>query len=127
MNLEYTIKLDDNIKADLTAIRGTKGVNIMKAEYRAIAVVFNTEIEVVTETQYKWENPELNEDMFYEVLNKCIANIHKIDDGFRVSAQIGYFDESGTYTLICRMSGKAMIHRNTIMIQTDEKTITIPA
>lgn len=99
----------------------------MKAEYRAIAVVFNSEIEVVTETQYKWKNPELNEDMFYEVLNKCIANIHKIEDGFRVSAQIGYFDESGTYTLICRMSGKAMIHRNVITIQTDEKTITIPA
>lgn len=104
-----------------------KGVNIMKAEYRAIAVVFNTEIEVVTETHYKWENPELNEDMFYEVLNKCIANIHKIEDGFRVSAQIGYFDESGTYTLICRMSGKAMIHRNSITIETNEKTVTIPA
>ena len=104
-----------------------KGVNIMKAEYRAIAVVFNTEIEVVTETQYKWENPELNEEMFREVLNKCIENIHKIEDGYRVSAQIGYFDETGRYTLICRMSGKAMIHRNTITIQTDEKTITIPA
>ena len=99
----------------------------MKAEYRAIAVVFNSEIEVVTETQYKWENPELNEEMFHEVLNKCIENINKIDDGFRVSAQIGYFDETGRYTLICRMSGKAMIHRNTITIQTDGKTITIPA
>lgn len=99
----------------------------MKAEYRAIAVVFNSDIEVVTETQYKWENPELNEGMFYEVLNKCIENIHKIEDGFRVSGQIGYFDENGSYILICRMDGKAMIHRNTITIQTDEKTITIPA
>ena len=104
-----------------------KGVNIMKAEFRAIAVVLNSEIEVVTETQYKWENPELNEGMFYEVLNKCIENIHKIEDGFRVSGQIGYFDESGNYTFICRMSGKAMIHRNAITIETDEKKITIPA
>lgn len=99
----------------------------MKAEYRAIAVVFNSEIEVVTETHYKWQNPEFNRDMFYEVLDKCIDNIRKIEDGFRVSAQIGYFDETGTYTLICRMSGKAMIHRNTITIQTDKKTITILA
>lgn len=99
----------------------------MKAEYRAIAVVFNTEIEVVTETQYRWENPELNEGMFSEILDECIKKINRIEDGFRVSAQIGYFDESGTYTLICRMSGKAMIHRNTITIETDEKRITIPA
>ena len=76
---------------------------------------------------HKWENPELNEGMFYEVLNKCIENIHKIEDGFRVSGQIGYFDESGNYTFICRMSGKAMIHRNAITIETDEKKITIPA
>lgn len=99
----------------------------MKAEYRAIAVVFNTETEVVTETQYKWKTPELNEEMFGEVLNKCIENIHKIEDGFRVLAHIGYFNESGRYTVICRMSGKAMIHRNTITIETDEKSITIPA
>lgn len=99
----------------------------MKAEYRAIAAVFNSEIEVVTETQYKWENPELNEGMFYEVLNKCIDNIQKIEDGFRVSGQIVYFDEKGKYTFICQINGKATFHRNVITIQTDEKTITIPA
>lgn len=99
----------------------------MKTEYRAIAVIFNSKIEVVSETHYKWENPEYNRDMFYEVLNKCIENIHKIEDGFRVSGQIGYFDEDGKYTFICRMSGKAMIHRNSITIETDEKRIIIPA
>lgn len=99
----------------------------MKAEYRAIAAVFNSDTEIVTETQYRWEKPELNESMFYEILDECIKNIRKIEDGFRVSAQIGYFDESGSFTLICRMSGKAMIHRNSITIETDEKTITIPA
>lgn len=99
----------------------------MKAEYRAIAVVFNSEIEVVTETQYKWENPELNEEMFYEILDECIKKINHIEDGFRVSAQIGYFAESGSFTIICRMSGKAMIHRNSITIETDDKKITIPA
>lgn len=99
----------------------------MKAEYRAIALVLNSENEVVTETFYKWENPELNEGMFNEVLNKAIEYIHAIEDGFRVSAQIGYFDENAIYYTICRMYGKAMIHRNTITIMTDKKTITIPA
>lgn len=103
-----------------------KGVN-MKTEYRAIAVIFNSKIEVVSETHYKWENPEFNREMFYDILNKCIENINRIEDGFRVSAQIGFFDESGHYNFICRMSGKAMIHRNFITIQTDEKSITIPA
>lgn len=98
----------------------------MKTEYRAIAVIFNSKIEVVSETHYKWENPALNEEMFYEVLNKCIENINRIEDGFRVSAQIGFFDKSGHYNFICRMSGKAMIHRNAITIETDEKKITIP-
>lgn len=99
----------------------------MKAEYRAIAAVFNSDTEIVTETQYRWENPELNEGMFSEILDECIRKINRIEDGFRVSAQIGYFDESGSFTLICRMSGKAMIHRNTITIETDGRTITIPA
>lgn len=99
----------------------------MKAEYRAIAAVFDRETEILTETQYRWENPELNEEMFNEILNKCIKYIRKIEDGFRVSAQIGYFDENGSFTLICRMSGKAMIHRNAITIETDVKKITIPA
>lgn len=124
--LAFTTNIGDNTKAVLTAIRGTKGVN-MKAEFRAIAAVFNEEIEVVTETQYKWEDPELNKEMFNEVLNRCIRNIRTIEDGFRVSAQIGYFDENGRYTFICRMFGKPMIYGNTITIQTDEKTITIPA
>lgn len=99
----------------------------MKAEYRAIAIVFNSDIEIVTETHYRWENPELNEGMFYEVLNQCRKYIRTIEDGFRVSGEIGYFDIEGKFTSICRMSGKAMIHRNSITVQTEEKTITIPA
>lgn len=99
----------------------------MKAEYRAIVAVFNSDIEIVTETQYRWENPELNEGMFSEILDECIKKINRIEDGFGVSAQIGYFDETGRYALICRMTGKAMIHRNSITIETDDKKITIPA
>lgn len=99
----------------------------MTSEYRAIVAVFNSDIEIVSEAHYRWENPELNEGLFSEILEECIKKINRIEDGFMVSAQIGYFNERGGYTRICRMSGKAMIHRNAITIETDEKTITIPA